>query len=398
MSGEGRRRAALDCPLHVTPARGKRFHGLRLAVSVLLGMAIAAGLGGEALSSLPCLVERQPTALQSPNAENSAQPAPDSPPADYSGLQFEELQPLIVSASWRFGIGVPGGAEDAKWVSRLGAGWWYSWSVKPANELADDIEFWQMIRLRGGKLTPTVEQFAAEARRRPGQVWIVGNEPDVISQDNVSPVCFAYLYHEVYVELKRADPTARVAPGGITQASPLRLEYLDNTLAEYRRLYNAKLPADFWTMHAFALREQRGQWGVGIPPGLAENAGWLLTIGEHDDIGLFHSQILGFRRWMAAQGYRDRPLVITEYGILMPGKYGFDTERVRRFMLATFEFLMTARDLELGLPSDDNRLVQRWAWFSLADPIYPTGNLIVPGAERLTLLGMTYREFVAAGR
>jgi hypothetical protein len=43
-------------------------------------------------------------------------------------------------------------------------------------------------------------------------------------------------------------------------------------------------------------------------------------------------------------------------------------------------------------------LVQQWAWFSLADPIYATGNLIVPDAERLTPLGMTYREFIAAVR
>ena len=34
-------------------------------------------------------------------------------------------------------------------------------------------------------------------------------------------------------------------------------------------------------------------------------------------------------------------------------------------MLATFDYMLTAKDSRLGYAADDNRLVQRWAWFSL---------------------------------
>ena len=101
---------------------------------------------------------------------------------------------------------------------------------------------------------------------------------------------------------------------------------------------------------------------------------------------------------MADRGYRDSPLVITEYGILMPRELGFGPDRVQQFMLGTFDFLLKARDPNTGLSSDEDRLVQQWAWFSLADPIYPNGNLTDPISNRLTPLGTTYRSYLISLR
>ena len=71
----------------------------------------------------------------------------------------------------------------------------------------------------------------------------------------------------------------------------------------------------------------------------------------------------------------------------MPAQFGFSDERVRRFMYATFDWLLSARDPELGYPRDDQRLVQRWAWFSMAYPPFPTGDLIDAASTRLCTFG-----------
>ena len=84
-----------------------------------------------------------------------------------------------------------------------------------------------------------------------------------------------------------------------------------------------------------------------------------------------------FRRWMKDHGQQNKPLIISEYGVLMALGYGFPADRVNDFMTASLTYLLNATDPDLGYPSDGNRLVQRWAWFSLnecpydADPEYP---------------------------
>ena len=103
-----------------------------------------------------------------------------------------------------------------------------------------------------------------------------------------------------------------------------------------------------------------------------------------------------FRRWMARNGQRDKPLIVTEYGILMPPEYGFPPEKVTEFMRATFDYLLNARDEEIGYPSDDNRLVQKLAWYSLSDTVYPTGNLLDPVTGDLTLLGEAFADYTAS--
>jgi hypothetical protein len=100
---------------------------------------------------------------------------------------------------------------------------------------------------------------------------------------------------------------------------------------------------------------------------------------------------------MRDRGYRDRPLVITEFGILMPIFYGYDYPRVRDFMLGTFDWLLGTVDPDLGYPADDNRLVQAWAWFSLAEANFegwPTWNhLFDPETTYITDLGLDHHLY-----
>ena len=252
-----------------------------------------------------------------------------------------------------------------------------------------------MIRLRGGVLRPDGEKIAAIARANPGSLWLVGNEPDVIWQDNVEPATYAQLYYDAYTVVKDADPTAQVAIGGVSQPTPLRLRYLDAVLRAYRQQLGVEMPIDVWNVHNFILREERGSWGVDIPPGLQDDQGILYETDDSGNLDTFRQQIVDFRQWMTQRGYQDTPLIVSEYGILMPADYGFPSERVEAFMTGTFDFFLTAADPALGYPADDYRLVQSWCWYSLDDPAdYPTGNLFNPQTEAITAVGEAWVRYV----
>lgn len=304
--------------------------------------------------------------------------------------------PSVYSPRQRIGIGVPFPPPSADVVSQLNPGWYLDWRVSEEPLEMEGIEYLPMVRLKGDSYSPDLPTLARVAASRPGSLWIIGNEPDVKWQDNVLPGDYARLYHRLYVFLKEQDPSCRVAIGGVSQATPLRLRYLEAVLAAYKDEYGVKMPVDVWNVHAFILREEADSWGVDIPPGFSDEAGQLYQVEDHDDMSIFKRQIEEFRRWMKAQGEQDKPLIVSEYGILMPEDYGFPAESVERFMIETFDYFLTARDADIGYPRDGGRLVQRWCWYSLADTKYPTGNLIHRESGQLTTLGQSYASYVAS--
>ena len=253
-----------------------------------------------------------------------------------------------------------------------------------------------MIRVQGASFNPGGRELESIIRENPGSLWLIGNEPDVIWQDNTAPADYARAYHEAYSLLKGTDPTCEVAIGGVSQVTPLRLQYLDMIIEAYQDLYGQMIPVDVWNVHNFILREERESWGVGIPPGISDDQGRLYEIHDHDDIETFREQIVAFRRWMKVHGEREKPLIVSEYGILMPADYGFPYEKVKKFMYASFDYFLTATDNSLGYAADGNRLVQRWAWYSLSDTVYSTGNLFDPETGHITPLGLAYASYVSS--
>ncbi len=299
--------------------------------------------------------------------------------------------------SSRAGFGLSTLTPAEFWAARLYAGWYVSWTVheRQASQLP---RHWQMIRLQQDCFYPSEEYIRWNAARYPGNIWIIGNEPDVIWQDNLPAGEYAKLYGLLYKTIKAADPTARVAPAGISQSTPLRLAYLDLVLKEYQALHGSALPADLWTVHGFVLREQKDSWGTEIPPGMQETAGKLREVVDHGNLDLFKEQITSFRAWMNRNGYRNLPLALTEFGILMPAEYGFPKEFVTQYMADTFAWLQHAADPSTGYPGDSNKLVQNWAWFSLSDELYPAGNLANLPSGQLTDLGKAFSEIVLRNR
>lgn len=321
---------------------------------------------------------------------------------------YAQSCPAFPNPSARFGYNVArenGHTIDDYAVAPLNGHWYLDYFTQLTPSQPEGMRYAQMIRppfWEKPTMTTTVEAILAN---NPGVLWIVGNEPDRDKQDGLTPDEYATFYHDVYHFLKARDPESRVAIAGVVQSTPLRRRYLDMVLTAYQNNYGEKLPVDLWTVHAFILPENY-EWGASIPPGLEDFAdeGMQYDIWNHDDLDIFQANLLAFRQWMAANGYRDKALLVTEYGILLPD-IAFPYEAVRDFMTGTFDYFLTAVDDTVGYPEDNNHLIQGWSWFSLNYPPFDAntnfghnGNLMEPTSGLLLELGRDYGAYVAARR
>jgi len=251
------------------------------------------------------------------------------------------------------------------------------------------MEYAQVIRVSPTAYPPDWENVAQIIAANPEALWIIGNEPDcisqdnrtptqyaTISQDNRTPTQYATIYHDCYVFIKEHDPTAQVAIGGVVVPTPLRREWLAHVLAAYQTAYGEPMPIDVWNIHVQILQEKRGSWGCGIPP----------------------------------QGEQGKPLIISEFGVLMPSEYLGHGDRaagdivVMDFMSMVFDFLRLASDESTGYPEDEAHLVQRWLWYSLNEPYYDfetqtgmNGALFeASDPTQLTVLGQHWKRYMDA--
>lgn len=302
----------------------------------------------------------------------------------------------------RFGVtGIVGVGQPATLAAQAGLpfGSWLDWRIRPVVPAGPNgATYWQMIRVSESGVRQSWSDIATAVANNPGSFWLIGNEPDVRWQDNTTPQRYAVIYHEAYHFIKERDPTAKVVIGGVSQPTPLRRRYLDIVLETYSELYGEPLPVDVFNVHAFILREEANSWGVDIPPGMSADGAILYEIDDHDDMGIFRQNLIDFRAWMRARGYGELPLVVSEYGILMPTDYGFPHENVAQFLTDTFDFFLFWAN-EDGYPPENGRLVQWWFWYSVYDPQnYPTGDLLAFPAGELTLVGQAFADYVRGDR
>lgn len=417
---------------------------------------------------------------------------------------------LYPSPTDRFGVTVYADQEiDSYDVTPLGAGRYLNWRADERPSHPEAMSYYFMVRVRDVAHMPDPGELRWLALQNPGSTWIIGNEADVIWQDNTTPEAYAQAYHSAYTAIKSADPTARFVMNGIVQVSPLRLAWLDMVWDSYYRMYGEEIPVDIWNIHTYVANEMHLEWGFEVPPGIDNAVGYTVHLGtdwsqvntpgasggtvtqsrtpdarayfafhgdsvtiflrsgpdagiaqifldqsatptaevdlyaptpgtvsrtftdlvapgailqdrhnirvqvtgrrnpassdtwvrvdameapstatlpggrfednsplramivvsvdDHDNIDLITRQIRDFRQWMRDRGQRNKPLINTEYGILMTEDIGFDYPRVRDFMLASFDrFLNGLIDPTLGYPADGNRMLQEWFWFALA--------------------------------
>lgn len=377
------------------------------------------------LSILLCFLGTLP--LQA--AERS--PVPDEPP----GWRSLRLGYNVVVADR---------VEDSA-VQTLGVKYYLDWRTHRAPSQPNGMTFIQVVRLHQ-KLTcplgsetawnrqacPYAEPYAYDvwpepeaipdiARANPGALWLIGNEMDrrdwyLGGQDEMLPDLYAQAYHRLYDLIKDADATARVAIGGVVQPTPLRLQYLTIVWDTYRSLYGEPMPVDVWNVHNFILQERFQDYGADIPPGLpddTEDGEVYESDWSHIDMEIFDRQIRAFRGWMQARGEQEKPLIVSEYGVLYNhcaewkwidsqwrcAKNFDDAEVVVDFMQQTFDYFLNTRDCDLGYQADGCRLVQQWLWFSLDQPpdaFNPHTRLYDPDTHTLTATGEAFRAYVSA--
>lgn len=330
----------------------------------------------------------------------------------------------------RFGVNVSSFPDHAFYIddfdiAPLRAGWYLDYRATPSPAANNGAQYVLIMGVGdndagGYGYSPTGANLDATIAAHPGGIYIVGNEPDRREvQHDVLPENYARIYHAAYAEIKAKDPAAQVWAGAIVQPTPLRLEYLDRVLATYRAEYGVPMPVDGWAIHSFILNEASCSyykqfypddpvglsnecWGADIPPGIDATDGVRRTVADNARLDLFTEGIRRFRTWMAANGYRQTPLYVTEYGVLMPPSYGFPAGTVNRYMRDTFDFMLDTTDPALGYGADGNRLVQRFAWFSTLDPgfngyLYESTSEDDPYAApfELSPMGEQFRDYTA---
>lgn len=319
------------------------------------------------------------------------------------GADDELPLPVLCSESDRFGVAAAGQISGYD-MPQLNARWYHNFTTVLSPLHPGGMDYVQVIRLaddgpfvdRACSTCPLWTTLQYSVENNPGSIWTIGNEPD--RQDYIGASRYAELYHEFYTFIKDIDPTSQVGPGGVVQPTPIRLQYLDLILAAYRaQNNNAAMPVDVWTVHNYVLREGVDGWGCGIPPGTNPALARDYSIQDHDSMVYWAEHLTLMRQWMLDRGYRDRPLLVTEYGILMPEIYLYDYERVSEFMLSTFDWFLTATNPNTGLPSDGNRMVQGWAWYSLNDPAFEGfaswNHLFDPDTRVIMPLGLDYSDY-----
>ncbi len=339
----------------------------------------------------------------------TAGPSAPAQPATSLGLQRAEGPFPPYSDRWRIGVGVAreyGYITDYD-VSQLCLGWYQDWGTLLHPPRPEGIEYMQTLRLSpenfdlNNPASYNWTDLEAKIRANPGSVWMIGTEPDGRVRgacDRRYPDEYARIYKIFYDFIKGIDPTAKIANGAIIQPTPLRMDWLTKVWDAYRAFYGTDMPVDVWNIHNQMVREVPNA-GADIPLGCDPALGRNYSIQDNDSLALFIEHIVRMRQWMKDHGQQNKPLIISEYGVLMPEYEGFTSDRINEYMTATFTYLLYARDPNLGLPEDDYHLVQRWAWFALNTPQGSlgqggwNGELFNPATHQITEMGRNFSRF-----
>jgi len=335
--------------------------------------------------------------------------------------QPQPLAQADTSPLCRFGVNVSGNSNTTVSsfdINALRIGWYIDYKASAAPAHPNGAEYAPVIRLAQDvanntySYSPNGVALTQAIAANPGADWFIGNEPDRRTfQDEMLPELYARAYHDLYQLIKAADPTAHIFAGSIVQPTPVRLQYLDLILSSYTEQFGQLMPVDGWAIHNFILNEASCAhfpssqcWGAEIPPGINATQGLRLVVGDNDNFELFKQQIVRFRQWMQTRGYSEKPLYLSEYGVLMPNIFrppdDFPPSRVNTFMNKTFDYLLNTTDPVTGDPHDNYRLVQRLSWYSTNDNVSFNGYLFVRNAPnapyQLSEMGQNFATYTAA--
>jgi hypothetical protein len=346
----------------------------------------------------------------------------------FSGMFPPAPVPQVEAAApveCRFGIGVASWSyikiENKKVESydlpTVGVGYYLDWSHKRSPAVPGYIKYVNILSVSDHAYHSDLVSLQAHVENDRGAVWVVGNEPDnnTGSQDDIYPETYAERFFELATVIRRSDPTAKITFGTIIMPTTLRIMYLQRSWNRLVELAGSRASAsaliDIWTPHGFLINEEAPSpanphpWGSGIPLGLADEAHHqeVIDITQMINLEMFKTRMLRFRQFMKDNGEQNKPLWLTEWGTLAPSQnppgsaYQYYTTpeiETAKYFTDTVNWMETATDPNLGLPADQNRLFQKWFWYSLNDPLYHFGGTLVdPLTLKTTTVGSTFFNY-----
>ncbi len=251
--------------------------------------------------------------------------------------------PLYTDPTDRFGVGVNRafGSITNYDVASLNIGWYSDWTYSLAPSRPGGIDYAQVIWVEDGSITPGLDQLGPMVDANPGFLWMIGNEPECIWMGNNTPEQYAVAYHDLYWFIKNRDNTAQIANGAVVEGTPMRMAYLTDVWNAYQAAYGTTMPVDVWNMHNQIARENNvADWGAGVPPvgpgTPTSTPGAMYDTSQNDSLDIFIQHVRNMRAWMNSHGQRNKPLIISEYGVLFTEDRGFTVDRVNDFMTNTF--------------------------------------------------------------
>ena len=378
-------------------------------ISIFLTMLLLPYPAGYIQANRALPQAQSPTTLESPDLDENTIWLP-------SVRNYKENAPMTQTGC-HFGITTPY-SVDGYDLSTLGVDSYLDWGQYNKNStVADNIQYYRVINVSDAKYASNLAMLPTLVSTYPGSVWIIGNEPDseVAYQDHISAESYAERFHTMAKIIRLNDPSARIAFGTVIQPTPVRLYYLDKVidrLVQLEQMIGGNRASalgliDIYSIHAFILNERPlyttpncgDCWGAGVPVGY-DPGSWpapqIITMDKTFDINFFTSRVTAFRQWMNALGplEQEKPLWITEFGSLFTTDLGVSDLTTATYMDQTFDFMLETKDPSLGFASDDNRLVQKWLWYSLNENISQFGgSLYNPLTHELTTVGEHFIQY-----
>jgi len=204
--------------------------------------------------------------------------------------------------------------------------------------------------------------FAEWVLAHPGRIWLIGNEPDLPTQDDITQDQYARMFHKYYKFISSLDPTAQFAIAGIyggdyNGAIERCTNWLTAVLDSYRLQFGEDMPIDIWNIHVYATPNTLDPWKV-MDEFVNPFCEWVKTVNG----GI----------------YENCPIWITEFGVAL-WSGDMSRENIRDFM-DVFCRLLEGSD------------VDKWFWFiGYSGGEWQATSLIYPWPEP-SILGEKYVE------
>jgi hypothetical protein len=343
-----------------------------------------------------------------------------------AGWPSTEVKAATNPVECRFGITVPAW-PNGDWPNKtvasydlttVGVGYYLDWTSSRSPTVPQSISFVHVLQIGNGSFAGVKANLKTKVENNLGAVWIVGNEPDNNrnnEQDDVTAEVYAARFFDLATIIRATDPSAKITFGTIIMSTKLRIRYIQRAWDELKRLTgseaNASALVDIWTPHGFILNEEAptaanpGPWGSGIPLGFENDHAdqEIVDITEIGNLDKFITRMKRFRQFMKDNGEQNKPLWLTEYGILAASQdppnstvqyYLYPESVTAKFFSDTVNWMESYIDPNLGMPGDGNRLIQKWFWYSLNDAMYHFGGTVIdPLTLSATVVGATYINY-----